>query len=142
MKWGQEVFFLLIQTLPTLWATQTWNLRIVVFLTFFGSQISRFPGPRFSNFQKSGLGPAWAQLEPSLGPAWAQLEPDLGPAWACIYRSSRMKNAIHPHQGRIAARAAFWPFRVHRAKIPSVISFCRKTKRHTKILKKKRPVNI
>ena len=31
---------------------------------FVGSQISRFPGPRFPNFQKSGLGPAWAQLGP------------------------------------------------------------------------------
>ena len=37
------------------------------FLFFFGSQISRFPGPRFPNFQKSGLGPAWAHLGPSGG---------------------------------------------------------------------------
>ena len=42
------------------------------FLDLLGSQISRFPDPRFPNFQKSGLGPGF-------GPAWAQLGPGLGP---------------------------------------------------------------
>ena len=43
-----------------------------IFLDFFGSQISRFPVPRFPNFQKSGLGPG-------LGPGWgAGFGPGLG----------------------------------------------------------------
>ena len=40
------------------------------FWDFLGSQISRFPGPRFPNFQKSGLGPAWAWLGLGLGPGY------------------------------------------------------------------------
>ena len=74
-KWGQEDFFLLIQTLPTFWAERILILRIFIFLIFVGSQIS-------------GLGPAWARLDPQLGPsrgppAWARLGPThLGPAWA------------------------------------------------------------
>ena len=62
-KWGQEDFFLLIQTLPTFWAERILILRIFIFLIFWAPT----------------LGPAWAQLGPSLSPAlaraWAQ-------AWA------------------------------------------------------------
>ena len=87
MKWGQEDFSLLIQTLPTFWTTRILILRIVYVFDLCGSQISRFAGPIFPHFQKSGLGPAWAQLGPGLGPAclgpaWARLGPSLGPAWA------------------------------------------------------------
>ena len=67
-KWGQEDFFLLIQTLPTFWAERI--LILIFFLDFVGSRNFKFPGPRFPNFQKSGLGQAWAGLGPSLGQAW------------------------------------------------------------------------
>ena len=44
-KWGQEDFFLLIQTLPTFWAER---IRVLIFFfiffDFLGSQIPRFPG--------------------------------------------------------------------------------------------------
>ena len=72
-KWGEDDFFLLIQTLPTFWAERILILRIFIFLDFLdflGSQL----GP--------GLGPAWAQLGvgpglgPGLGPGWG---PGLGP---------------------------------------------------------------
>ena len=51
-KWGQDDFFLLIQTLPTFWAEQVLILRIFIFGIFWG--------PKFL---------AWAQLGPThLGP--------------------------------------------------------------------------
>ena len=52
-KWGQEDFFLLIQTLLTFWAERILTLRMFIFLVFWAPN----------------LGPAWAQLGPSLGPA-------------------------------------------------------------------------
>ena len=52
---GARSFFLLIQTLLTFWATWIFILRFL-FLICVGSKISRFAGPRFPNFQKSGLG--------------------------------------------------------------------------------------
>ena len=70
-KWGQEDFFLLIQTLPTFWAKRILILRIFIFLIFLD--------PRSL---------AWAQLGPDLGPgvgpAWAHpLGPTVGPpTWA------------------------------------------------------------
>ena len=39
-KWGQEDFFLPIQTLPTFWAERILDLENFYFLDFFGSQIS------------------------------------------------------------------------------------------------------
>ena len=54
-KWGQEDFFLLIQTLPTFWAERIWILRICIFWICWTPNfwISRSP-----DFQKSGLGQA------------------------------------------------------------------------------------
>ena len=46
------------------------------FLDLFGYQISRFPESRFPNFQKSGLGQAWA----GLGWAWALVR--VGPSFS------------------------------------------------------------
>ena len=68
-KWGQEYFFLLIQTLKIFWAERIWIVRAFIFYMFFGSQIS-------------GLGP----LGPSLGPpTWAPRGPThLGLTWAQI----------------------------------------------------------
>ena len=60
-----RLFFGLIQTLPTFWATWILILRICI--------LGICLGPKFL---------AWAQLGPGLGPAWAQLGPSLGPAWA------------------------------------------------------------
>ena len=67
-KWGQEDFFLLIQTLPTFWAERIWLLRSFIFLIFWipnfwtsrspDCQIPRTrPGPSLG-----GLGPAPALL--------------------------------------------------------------------------------
>ena len=59
-KWGQEDFFLLIQTLPTFWAERIWILKILI-LVFFGSQIYGFPGPQISKiWPLAGLGPGQA----------------------------------------------------------------------------------
>ena len=49
LNWGQEDFFLLIQTLPTCWAERIRVLRICI--CFFGPQISGFPGAQISKFQ-------------------------------------------------------------------------------------------
>ena len=46
-KWDQEDFFLLIQTLPTFWATWILILRIVIFLFCLD--------PKFSDFQVPNL---------------------------------------------------------------------------------------
>ena len=87
-KWGQDDFFLLIQTLPTFWAERILMLRIFIFLIFLG--------PKFLAWAQLGLSldpPTWAQLGPThLGPAWAH-GPGLGPpTWA-------------PRVGQVAPRA-------------------------------------
>ena len=74
-KWGQEDFCPTNPDLADILGYTDFDFETFYFLDVFGSQISRFPGPRFLNFQKSGLGPAWARLGPGLGPG-------LGPAWA------------------------------------------------------------
>ena len=63
-KWGQEDFFLLIQTLPTFWAERILILRILIFWICLDSKFPDFQVPRFPGPQKSGLGRA-------LGRAWA-----------------------------------------------------------------------
>ena len=63
--------FLLVETLPTIWAEHIWILRIVFFLDLLNPKKSGSPGSRFPNFQKSGLGQAWAGL--GLGPGRAGL---------------------------------------------------------------------
>ena len=65
---SRRIFSLLVQTLPSFWATRILILRIFIFWMFLG--------PKFL---------AWAQLGPThLGPAWAHPRgPGLGPpAWA------------------------------------------------------------
>ena len=74
---GPGGFFLTNPDLADILGDMDFDFENFYFWDFFGSQISRFPGPRFPNFQKSGLGPPWAQLGPSL--AGAQLGPGLGP---------------------------------------------------------------
>ena len=66
---ARRILFLLIQTLPTFLGRTDLDFENLYFLDFFGSYISRFPGGRFPNFQKSHLGQAWAEL--GLGPGWA-----------------------------------------------------------------------
>ena len=102
-KWAQmgpngarRIFFRLIQTLSTFWAERILILRICIFLDFFGSQISKFPGPRFPNFQKSGLGPAWAHLGPGLGPG-------LQVPW-CLKSKWQVPSGSKSHLGRTASR--------------------------------------
>ena len=82
MKWGREDFFPTDLDLADILGDTDFDFENCYFWDLFGSQISRFPGHRFPNFQISGLGPAWARLGPSLGPAWARLGPSWGPAWA------------------------------------------------------------
>ena len=65
-KWGQEDFFLLIQTLPIFWAERIWILIIFILLmrgipNFWISrspdlQIHRFPGPQISRFPDAAAG--------------------------------------------------------------------------------------
>ena len=69
-KMGPGGFFLLIQTLPT-FRTE----RSVILIIFMDAIFFRFPGTRFPNFQKSGLGQAWA-----LGRAWALRLGRVGPS--------------------------------------------------------------
>ena len=123
-KWGQELFFLLIQTLPTFWAERILSFNNFI-LGFFGSNISRFPGPRFPNLQKSGLGQAWPGLGLGRGGSlgWAlgctrvhsgarvaQIE---GPGFCdvveliCLYPSSSMMSTTYDRRsGRIACFCA------------------------------------
>ena len=53
-KWGQEDFFLLIQTLPTFWAERILILRIFIFWIFLDL---KFPDFWVPDFQISSLGP-------------------------------------------------------------------------------------
>ena len=57
MKWGQEDFFLLIQTLPTFWATRILILRIFIFWIFW---IPNFQISRSQISKNLPLGRAWA----------------------------------------------------------------------------------
>ena len=58
-KWGREVLFPANPDLADILGRTDFDFEIV-FFDLLGSKISKFPGPRFPNFQKSGLGPAWA----------------------------------------------------------------------------------
>ena len=94
LKWPQMgpgvFFFLLIQTLPTFWATRILILRIFILGICLDPKFLDFQVPDFQISRNL----AWAQLGPSLGPglgpglgaacarAWARLGPGLGPAWA------------------------------------------------------------
>ena len=61
-KWGKEDFFPTNPDLADILGRTDFDFENFYFLDFFGSQISRFLGPRFPNFQ---LGPG---LGPGLGP--------------------------------------------------------------------------
>ena len=57
-KWGQEDFFPTNPDLADILGRTDFDFENFYFLDFFGSQISRFLGPRFPNFQLGpGLGP-------------------------------------------------------------------------------------
>ena len=77
-KWGQEDFFLLIQTLPTFWATRILNFDSFYVLDFLDP---KFPDFQVPDFQIS-RNPAWARLGPGLGLAWAWAWARACPAWA------------------------------------------------------------
>ena len=89
-KWCQEFFFLLIQTLPMFWAERILILSNFIFWISWDSQISRFLGPRFPDFQKSGLGQTWARLGPGLGRA-GPIFVYLGYIWIYPFRGPRIK---------------------------------------------------
>ena len=79
-KWGQEDFFLLIQTLPTFWAERIWILRIFTFENFgipnfwiSRSQISKI-------WPLAGLGPCLSHLDllehsSAVAPRWLRGTP-------------------------------------------------------------------
>ncbi len=58
-KWGQEDFFPTNPDLADILGRTDFDFENFYFLDFFGSQISRFLGPRFPNFQ---LGPGLALM--------------------------------------------------------------------------------
>ena len=60
-KWGQEDFFLLIQTLPTFWAERILIWRIFIFCIFLDL---KFPDFWVPDFQISSLGPGLGQTPP------------------------------------------------------------------------------
>ena len=80
-----KVFFQLIQTLPTFWATWIWILRIFIYDVFWipNLWISRFPDCQ--NLAWAGLGPwagwalGWAGLGLGLGPGGPS-----GPLWRVL----------------------------------------------------------
>ena len=61
-NWGQEDFFPTNPDLADILGRTDFDFENFYVLFFFGSQIPRFPGSRFLNFQKSGLGQPWAGL--------------------------------------------------------------------------------
>ena len=77
-KWGQEDFFLLIQTLPTFWAERIWILRSFIFSNFWipNFWISRSPDFQIPRSRPrpslGGLGPARALLRggSAVAPQW------------------------------------------------------------------------
>ena len=83
-KWGQDDFFLLIQTLPTFWAERILILRIFIFLIFLDF---KFPDFWVQDFQISSLGPGlgWG---PSGGPG-ARVRKVLANIWAYPAFNSR-----------------------------------------------------
>ena len=79
-KWGQEDSFPTHPDLADILGDTDFDFENVCFLDFLGSRISRFPGPRFPNFQKSGLGragPGLGRAGPGLG-----LGPGVPLGWA------------------------------------------------------------
>ena len=56
-KWGQEDFFIPIQTLQTFWPDQIWILRIYIFGFFGIPKFTDFQVPRFPDFQEYALPP-------------------------------------------------------------------------------------
>ena len=103
---ASRIIFLLIQTLPTFWATRILILRIFIFWIFWiqNFQISRFP-----DFQKSGLGRAgplgWAGgvLGRAGGPSGGLGGPSDGPG------GSLRRAGVVPRVGRGSLR---WALRV------------------------------
>ena len=55
-KWGQEDFFLLIQTLPTFWAEQIWILRISTFFMLWIQNFLISRSPDFPDSARAGPG--------------------------------------------------------------------------------------
>ena len=77
-KWGQEDFFLLIQTFPTFWAEQILILRIFIFLIFLGPTFLAW-APRGPTHFGPHVGP------PTLGPSGGPSGGLVGP-WALFTR--------------------------------------------------------
>ena len=94
-KWGREVFFQLIQALPTFWAERIWILRTFFFFHFSDPKFLDFQVPRFP---KSGLGRAWAlgRVGPRVGRAWAlgRVGPSGAKARQCKVRQSKVKQPM------------------------------------------------
>ena len=74
MKWGQDDFFLLIQTLPTFWAERNWILRILSSFYLLNPKFLDYQVPRFPKIwpgpgRASALGRVDAQAGPRVGRA-------------------------------------------------------------------------
>ena len=55
-KWGRKVFFRLIQTLPTFWATRILILRTFIFLTLWDPKFPDFQVPNDSSADPKQIG--------------------------------------------------------------------------------------
>ena len=63
MKKGQELFVPTNQDLANILGRTYFDSENLYFGDYFGSQISRFPGPQIVKFPDRGLGHAWADLD-------------------------------------------------------------------------------
>ena len=70
-KWGQEDFFLLIQTLPTFWATWILILRFLFFFLIFWLQKFQISRSQISRFPELWPGPGLGQPQAGPGPETA-----------------------------------------------------------------------
>ena len=72
-KWGQDDFFLLIQTLPTFWAEWILSFRIFIFRIFLAPSLGPSLGPGLGPGLGLGLGPGLGLgLGPGPSRAWAR----------------------------------------------------------------------
>ena len=81
-KWGQEDFSLLIQTLPTFWATRILILRINIFCFFWVPNF--WLGPGLGPGLGLGLGPAWARAWGDCQGEWYLLSAPSGVFWGIL----------------------------------------------------------
>ena len=131
-------FFLLIQSLPTFWATRILILRICIFWIFVGSQISRFLDLESGSCCYPPLVGICVLLKklPKGNCACLTQGTWLRHGFSCS--CDKLPEYTHPHQGWIAARAAYWPIKENTQEI-SILGIC---SAHGRQLSKRKPKRI